>query len=78
MPLLPPEGTAGADLPVRAVLDELLGALSGSGAAVLVSPPGTGKTTLVPLALADQAAGLTTAGGRVVVGGGVVFAVSSA
>ncbi|OLF13095.1 ATP-dependent helicase HrpB [Actinophytocola xinjiangensis] len=40
------------DLPVRAVLDELLAALTGHGAAVLVAPPGTGKTTVVPLALA--------------------------
>ncbi|WP_412747109.1 ATP-dependent helicase HrpB [Krasilnikovia sp. MM14-A1004] len=48
------------DLPVRAVLPELTDALHRAGAAVLVAPPGTGKTTLVPLALA-------TAGGRVVV-----------
>lgn len=41
------------DLPVRAVLDELLAALTGHGAAVLVAPPGTGKTTVVPLALAE-------------------------
>ncbi|ACU34910.1 ATP-dependent helicase HrpB [Actinosynnema pretiosum subsp. pretiosum] len=39
------------DLPVRAVLPELIETLSGWGAAVLVAPPGTGKTTLVPLAL---------------------------
>ncbi|MEQ0562185.1 ATP-dependent helicase HrpB [Amycolatopsis sp. NEAU-NG30] len=48
------------DLPVRAVLPELLAALDGHGTAVLVAPPGTGKTTLVPLALAEG-------GGRVVV-----------
>ena len=41
------------DLPVRAVLPELLSALSAHGTAVLVAPPGTGKTTLVPLALSD-------------------------
>jgi ATP-dependent helicase HrpB len=40
------------DLPIRTVLSQVDAALSGSGAAVLVAPPGTGKTTLVPLALA--------------------------
>jgi ATP-dependent helicase HrpB len=39
------------DLPVRAVLDDVTGALAAHGAAVLVAPPGTGKTTVVPLAL---------------------------
>ncbi|WP_250037210.1 ATP-dependent helicase HrpB [Paractinoplanes maris] len=39
------------DLPIRAVLPQVREALSGAGAAVLVAPPGTGKTTLVPLAL---------------------------
>jgi len=39
------------DLPVRAVLPELEAALDAHGTAVLVAPPGTGKTTLVPLAL---------------------------
>ena len=39
------------DLPVRAVLDELNAALHEHGTTVLVAPPGTGKTTLVPLAL---------------------------
>ena len=39
------------DLPVKSVLPDLLQALSDHGAAVLVAPPGTGKTTLVPLAL---------------------------
>ncbi|HVV11790.1 ATP-dependent helicase HrpB [Amycolatopsis sp.] len=41
------------DLPVRAVLGELADALREHGTAVLVAPPGTGKTTLVPLALAE-------------------------
>ena len=59
--MLPPAGTPGTDLPVRSVLPALEAALRGAGAAVLVAPPGTGKTSLVPLALA----GLT--GGRVVV-----------
>jgi ATP-dependent helicase HrpB len=40
------------DLPVRAVLDAVTDALAAHGSAVLVAPPGTGKTTLVPLALA--------------------------
>ncbi|MFJ8789608.1 ATP-dependent helicase HrpB [Streptomyces sp. NPDC102462] len=39
-------------LPVRAALPALDDALAGHGTAVLVAPPGTGKTTLVPLALA--------------------------
>lgn len=39
-------------LPVRDALPELTGALDGQGTAVLVAPPGTGKTTLMPLALA--------------------------
>jgi ATP-dependent helicase HrpB len=40
------------DLPVRAVLGAVTDALDAHGSAVLVAPPGTGKTTLVPLALA--------------------------
>ncbi|WP_285555638.1 ATP-dependent RNA helicase [Actinoplanes regularis] len=40
------------DLPVRDLLPEVTATLSRAGAAVLVAPPGTGKTTLVPLALA--------------------------
>ncbi|MEV0227692.1 ATP-dependent helicase HrpB [Streptomyces sp. NPDC050704] len=39
-------------LPVRAALPGLGDALEAYGAAVLVAPPGTGKTTLVPLVLA--------------------------
>jgi ATP-dependent helicase HrpB len=42
------------DLPVRAVLDELNAALARHGTTVLVAPPGTGKTTLVPLALSGR------------------------
>ncbi len=45
------------DLPVRAVLGEVTGALAGPGAAVLVAPPGTGKTTVVPLALLESTRG---------------------
>jgi len=41
-------------LPIDAVLDELSGTLQRSNAAVLVAPPGAGKTTRVPLALLDS------------------------
>ncbi|MGJ5047318.1 ATP-dependent helicase HrpB [Bradyrhizobium oligotrophicum] len=40
-------------LPIDAVLDELSGTLARSSTAVLVAPPGAGKTTRVPLALRD-------------------------
>ena len=40
-------------LPIDAVLDELARTLAGHNAAVLVAPPGAGKTTRVPLALLD-------------------------
>ncbi|MFF7649843.1 ATP-dependent helicase HrpB [Streptomyces sp. NPDC007983] len=39
-------------LPVREAVPELLSALDRRGSAVLCAPPGTGKTTLVPLVLA--------------------------
>lgn len=39
-------------LPVREALPALVSALDDHGAAVLCAPPGTGKTTLVPLVLA--------------------------
>ncbi|ONH60732.1 ATP-dependent helicase HrpB [Frankia sp. CcI49] len=64
--MLPDATVAGANLPIRAALPALLGALTArdqrgpghaGGAAVLVAPPGTGKTTLVPLALADHVPG---------------------
>ncbi len=41
-------------LPIDAVLDELARTLEGHNAAVLVAPPGAGKTTRVPLALLDE------------------------
>lgn len=41
------------ELPVTAVLGSLLATLEASPNAVLVAPPGAGKTTLVPLALLD-------------------------
>src|ERR1700722_13750896 len=44
MTVLPP-------LPIDAVLPDLAQALAGGNAAVLVAPPGAGKTTRVPLAL---------------------------
>ncbi|WP_316227036.1 ATP-dependent helicase HrpB [Bradyrhizobium sp. SZCCHNS3052] len=40
-------------LPIDAVLDDLSGTLERSNTAVLVAPPGAGKTTRVPLALRD-------------------------
>ncbi|WP_194404788.1 ATP-dependent helicase HrpB [Bradyrhizobium sp. CCBAU 53351] len=40
-------------LPIDAVLDELSRTLEANNAAVLVAPPGAGKTTRVPLALLD-------------------------
>src|SRR5690606_20294612 len=43
------------DLPVTAVLPQIRAALESFGAAILVAPPGAGKTTLVPLALLDEA-----------------------
>jgi len=41
-------------LPIDVVLDELARTLAGNNAAVLVAPPGAGKTTRVPLALLDE------------------------
>ncbi|MFF0381094.1 ATP-dependent helicase HrpB [Streptomyces sp. NPDC004286] len=46
-----------AALPVRSALPDLTAALDGRGTAVLVAPPGTGKTTLVPLVLAGLVGG---------------------
>jgi ATP-dependent helicase HrpB len=40
-------------LPIDAVLDELARAFAANNTAVLVAPPGAGKTTRVPLALLD-------------------------
>ena len=42
----------GRDLPFAAALPALLEAVAGPGTAVVQAPPGTGKTTLVPPALA--------------------------
>ncbi|WP_088979665.1 ATP-dependent RNA helicase [Micromonospora coxensis] len=45
------------ELPVSPVLPTLVSALAADGCAVLVAPPGTGKTTLAPLAVADRVDG---------------------
>ncbi|WP_298460639.1 ATP-dependent helicase HrpB [uncultured Cellulomonas sp.] len=42
------------DLPVGAALPRLVGAVAERGTAVLLAPPGAGKTTLVPPALAAE------------------------
>ncbi|MBN9280485.1 MAG: DEAD/DEAH box helicase, partial [Hyphomicrobium sp.] len=42
-----------SDLPIEHVLPEIASALSSGTSAVLVAPPGAGKTTRVPLALLD-------------------------
>ncbi|WP_295048960.1 ATP-dependent helicase HrpB [uncultured Paracoccus sp.] len=44
-------------LPIDDVLPELCDAMAAQGRAVLVAPPGAGKTTRVPLALLDRVAG---------------------
>ncbi|TDC60941.1 DEAD/DEAH box helicase, partial [Actinomadura sp. GC306] len=54
-------------LPVRDAVPALRAALDERGAAVLAAPPGTGKTTLVPLALAGLALGGPPAAGKVLV-----------
>ncbi|MGP6175647.1 ATP-dependent helicase HrpB [Corynebacterium sp. A21] len=59
----------GTGLPVAATIGQLPGLLGQSGALVIQAPPGTGKTTLVPPALANHARGkvLVTAPRRVAV-----------
>ena len=44
----------GPPLPIDTALPELARTLAGNNAAVLVAPPGAGKTTRVPLALLDE------------------------
>ncbi|GIG56536.1 hypothetical protein Lfu02_09080 [Longispora fulva] len=50
-------GMLRTDLPIGAVLPSLLAVLAEHHAGVLVAPPGTGKTTVVPLALAEHVTG---------------------
>ena len=52
------------DLPVEECVPALREALAGAGSAVLVAPPGAGKTTIVPLRLLGEP---WLAGGRIVV-----------
>ncbi|MER5224134.1 ATP-dependent RNA helicase [Streptomyces flaveus] len=54
-------------LPVRSVVPALRDALEGHGRAVLCAPPGTGKTTLVPLELAGLLGPASADGDRPVV-----------
>lgn len=51
---MPPTPPHLPDLPVAAALPRLRTALRDHRAAVLVAPPGSGKTTVVPLALLDE------------------------
>lgn len=50
---MPSHPEIGIDLPVAEVIDDVAAALASHGSAVLVAPPGAGKTTLVPLRLVD-------------------------
>ncbi len=52
-----PSVSVNASLPIDAVLGELTAALAAHGRAVLVAPPGAGKTTRVPLALLEAGLG---------------------
>lgn len=51
-------------LPIHEVLPELKAALAGRPSAVVVAPPGAGKTTVIPLELLGEA---WAAGGRIIV-----------
>src|SRR5262252_5294977 len=51
-------------LPIQAALPALTAALAAGDAAVLVAPPGAGKTTVTPLVLLDEP---WTAGGKLIV-----------
>ncbi len=55
--LLPDASALAADLPVRPALEQVVAALRKHNTAVLVAPPGSGKTSLLPLALADAMQG---------------------
>ena len=56
--------SVGDQLPIHDALPALKLALAENSAAVLVAPPGAGKTTVTPLALMDEA---WTAGGKLIV-----------
>nr|WP_231492427.1 ATP-dependent helicase HrpB [Glycomyces sp. NRRL B-16210] len=63
-----PQPPALPELPIREALPDLLDAVARTGTAVLAAPPGTGKTTLAPLALAGLIdAGATAVPRRVLV-----------
>ncbi|MDC8014026.1 ATP-dependent helicase HrpB [Tahibacter soli] len=52
---MPVNAPASPDFPIREILPELLATLAAGTRLVLEAPPGAGKTTQVPLALADAA-----------------------
>ena len=56
VPITPPENMPqpADSLPIDAVRDDILAALASHSSAVLVAPPGAGKTTRVPLWLAGE------------------------
>jgi len=60
--MLPDASAPGADLWVRSALPDVVAAVRERGSAVLVAPPGSGKTSLLPLALADVVDGRVVAG----------------
>jgi ATP-dependent helicase HrpB len=53
-PRIQPPMKFNTPLPIDPILDELCRALAAHTSAVLVAPPGAGKTTRVPLALMEQ------------------------
>jgi len=57
----------GAGLPVAATIDQLPGLLARNNRAVIQAPPGTGKTTLVPPALANHVHTTSGTSGKVLV-----------
>ncbi|MEL6947925.1 MAG: ATP-dependent helicase HrpB, partial [Pseudomonadota bacterium] len=58
---------AAQDLPIQKALPALGKALNGGSNAVLIAPPGAGKTTLVPLFLLDAQTAPWRKGGRIIV-----------
>src|SRR5262249_47356733 len=53
-PRIQPSMTFAIPLPIDPILDEVRSALAAHASAVLVAPPGAGKTTRVPLALMEE------------------------